>query len=674
MATEVEIDAKINTANSAQTIKDLNKGLKELVSLQGQVASGSDQFKRLQKSITETEGKIGDLKDSFQTLRGSGVERVNASLSLFKEGLLNADTEKLKLGLQGVGSAMKAIPIFLLIEGVKILFDNWDKLTSLFSNSAKQIQANKDALEALNVQVAINKVNTDELLIIKEKELKQLETQGGSLQSIVDKLKEIDSLKQSNIQGEISKTDKQINNIVAELKILQEELSLTDFLPDIFGGDSTEKKTKELQKALSDLQIKRKELLNQSLKTEVDTENAIQAKIKEARDKADEASRKRISDFQAFLKEKNDQEAALTQDNIDRENKEREEALQKVIKQVEYEKAFKVYLKQQEADQLQEIEDNSEAKRRLKSSNRLAFEQAFSQKTISQKVKDIETERDTLLLNEQLTQQQRIAVIEKAEQDIFNIKTKKAQEYVGYAQQTNAVLNDLATIRTNNENYQLNQQQYAKDAAVENDSNRTQEELAREEKRTNQLLANDNLTAEQREKIEYDSETRKLAIQNNSKNAQNSLNQAFAAKENEIRKQQFQRNKTLQIVTGVINTAASVLQTLASVPYPANIPLAILAGAAGAAQTAIIASQKYDDGGFSARSAVNPVASIDTRAGSGSASPATFSPTPVSPRQFDPTQVQNAQGNKNTRVYVLQSDIADVTNKVNVIETRANFN
>src|SRR6187549_2341985 len=98
--TTIELQTKIDTANSAQSLGGITKSLKELISLQSQVGANSAEFKKLSKAINDTEGKLGDLKDSFNTLRGSGVERLNASFGLLREGVSNLDTEKVGIAFK----------------------------------------------------------------------------------------------------------------------------------------------------------------------------------------------------------------------------------------------------------------------------------------------------------------------------------------------------------------------------------------------------------------------------------------------------------------------------------------------------------------------------------------------------------------------------------------------
>lgn len=59
----------------------------------------------------------------------------------------------------------------------------------------------------------------------------------------------------------------------------------------------------------------------------------------------------------------------------------------------------------------------------------------------------------------------------------------------------------------------------------------------------------------------------------------------------EEKKKQFMADKAAKIVMTVINTAMSVVNALATMPYPASIVFSALAGAVGAAQIGIIAAQ-----------------------------------------------------------------------------------
>lgn len=78
------------------------------------------------------------------------------------------------------------------------------------------------------------------------------------------------------------------------------------------------------------------------------------------------------------------------------------------------------------------------------------------------------------------------------------------------------------------------------------------------------------------------------------------LDAKYARERKELEAKQFKRQQAIQIAEAIINTAQAVLKAQA-VGYPAAIPLMVLAAAIGAAQIAVIASQKaptFAKGGF----------------------------------------------------------------------------
>ena len=125
---QVTLDLKIEAANSANTVKDIKQNLKGLKDELAKVPAGSEAFKKLTKAINDTEGKLGDLNDQFSTLTGSGVERASRGFGLLREGMANLDFEKVKIGLNGLRTALAATGIMLLVQGVTYLIQNFDEL------------------------------------------------------------------------------------------------------------------------------------------------------------------------------------------------------------------------------------------------------------------------------------------------------------------------------------------------------------------------------------------------------------------------------------------------------------------------------------------------------------------------------------------------------------------
>lgn len=78
------------------------------------------------------------------------------------------------------------------------------------------------------------------------------------------------------------------------------------------------------------------------------------------------------------------------------------------------------------------------------------------------------------------------------------------------------------------------------------------------------------------------------------------LQKEKARKEAQLKKDAFIKQKAANIAMAVINTASSIINALASAPWPVSLVMAALAGATGAAQIGVIASQpvpEFEKGG-----------------------------------------------------------------------------
>ena len=94
------------------------------------------------------------------------------------------------------------------------------------------------------------------------------------------------------------------------------------------------------------------------------------------------------------------------------------------------------------------------------------------------------------------------------------------------------------------------------------------------------------------QQLEANDEAREQALENESLSAEQRefLEEKFAAKRAEIQRRQAESAKRAAIIQATIDTATAVIRALATFPAP-NIPAATIAGAFGAAQIALIASQ-----------------------------------------------------------------------------------
>ncbi len=197
------VSSAIANSNNAKSIGELNKAMKQLKAAQESVDKSSPDFKKLADAINKTEGRVGDLNDSFKTLTGTGVEKLNSSLGLLKESLFAGDTDKFKIGLQGVASAMSAIPIFAVIEGAKLLYENWDKVKSIFSSSANETARLTKNLEEQKRSADLLKTTIDSKVSVMEAELGLMEAQGASSGRLLAKQKEINEAKKKSLEIDI---------------------------------------------------------------------------------------------------------------------------------------------------------------------------------------------------------------------------------------------------------------------------------------------------------------------------------------------------------------------------------------------------------------------------------------------------------------------------------------
>lgn len=171
--------------------------------------------------------------------------------------------------------------------------------------------------------------------------------------------------------------------------------------------------------------------------------------------------------------------------------------------------------------------------------------------------------------------------------------------------------NDIMNLKYDMEEEELNREQeqldkesemiekaYDKQAEIvqkyKDKINDTEDELktARGERR---LALIDGL-AKQREG--YLAETAALARQQEEKEKIIKKEEALKKKQDALEKKRKQQQKQASLVNSIINTALGVTQALGAFPPPASWILAAAVGAMGAAQTAMIASQKYANGGI----------------------------------------------------------------------------
>lgn len=262
-------DVVINTKVTPPDLNALQQLKKELKEAKAAALNGDGVAA---KRVAELTDKMEDLKDETKSLQGSGVEKLNTSFGLLTQGFTNFDTDKIKTGFKGIGAAMSAMPIFLIIEGIKLLIDNFDTVLEWYDKLTGATKVQKKTAEELNAEnekqlKLMNDLvdnSAENLLVQKElsrvqNEIKDLEAAGGENQKKLNDLKR-ESIKLELVQLQMRKTatEKYLSEsqkIALDIKIQDKEAELRRI--DIVKQE--EQKEKDITKnKLSEAEIRAK--------------------------------------------------------------------------------------------------------------------------------------------------------------------------------------------------------------------------------------------------------------------------------------------------------------------------------------------------------------------------------------------------------------------------------
>lgn len=132
---EVEVKGAEKTISSFKDLKTAIKAAKdEQIAMTEKFGASSEQATKAGQKLAGLKDKVEDLNDSTKSLKGSGIEKLTSSFRLLGEGIGTFDFDKIKTGFKGIGTAMGAIPIFLIISGLTLLIQNFDKVKTVVEN------------------------------------------------------------------------------------------------------------------------------------------------------------------------------------------------------------------------------------------------------------------------------------------------------------------------------------------------------------------------------------------------------------------------------------------------------------------------------------------------------------------------------------------------------------
>lgn len=559
--------------NNIQSLKQLKAAYKAAMSDMATGSAGAAQ------RVEALRNQLDDLQDQTQSLRGSGVEKLSTSMGLMREAFTNADPGKLGIAMKGLGMAMKAIPIFLIIEGIKYLIENFDKLKNSSGLLGKVFSFIGDIVSAL---IQGFKDLTDWLGLtnnaIEDNAEVTIQAAKDAQAATTDRYDAEIKLARAAGKETLDLEVKKQQAIIDSAKIQFEAIKAVAAA----NGEVTEeqkKKVQELGKVIADAQLEI-DVQKTAAKKKVEDDNkklndealANYKKNKEEEKKADDA---RLADAR-----KHYQEILDVRKGIDAEiAKEAAEALAKenAIEDAAAEKA------------VQDIKRNQEARRKL-----IYDENAKTYEGRLQNLKDAEarelnaegvTDTEKLVAHQKFLTDKEALDKDQASKDKAARDAQNKEIIAGI----NSLASSISTVLTAVSDF--NAAKAEADIKRNEDSLNTQ--LSALDVARDQELAKEGLTSDQ-----------KIAIENKYKMQKYALDLAEYNNNTAIKKKAFEQDKKMKIAQAVIATITGAISAvtgmISSIPGPVGIILGAIAGAAvtvaGVLQVAKIRNTQFDAG------------------------------------------------------------------------------
>ena len=644
------VDREIKTMQDLKrAIKDANNELLQA----GEV--GTQSYADAQKKVTDLKDRLGDLGDAAK-VQGTAVEKLGASTGLLGEGFKNLDLDKIKIGFKGIGDAIKANPLMFLIGIIIPLLEKFKVFEILIGGVSKAFDLLTDAIGFTNhadeeaTKNFLSNAQERQKIVTAEYDarIKVAKAEGKDTYNLEqEKLKTIQDSLQSQYNNllELSKKKKGLNDEEAkQFKDLQ--LQLINIKADIDA-----QKAQRLQENLS-----------KEFKYRKESEDAEAARLKELTDKYKQAYQEQLQANQDLI---NKTKALKNKDYLDSITDERQKALET--------------LRIQNEAQVEDI-NKSKASKKVKNEAlaQLDIDYRLQQESINKQFDDKEKEnqlkkQEELRLANEKAEQDRIAALQKANQDALNEEANYNELRILQTQEdTQARLDaEIEAIQFKLfRETQLTEKSEGEKLLIkkraEQSIDKLREDFAKKERERRFKETQDNLATSA---LVNKGLTDLSTVFYNTK-----LNNAKkgSAEEEKILKEQFEVNKAFQIANAVINGAMAVTSILASPANkvdPSGTVMAIQIAAAiasTAAQISTIERTRFQGGAPQAPEAPN-------MGGAGGQAP---TGTPQMPQtRTEQGTFLNEQGQTtgrlDTRVYVLESDITSTQRDVNRVKTQS---
>lgn len=666
---EQRITIALETAEAATSLKDLRGSIRDLNTLAEQVGVDSPEaFNKIKQAAGEATLKIKEMRDTTKALAGTPLTQTSNSFRLIRENLMTMNFDGLTKSVTLFAGSLSKLNPSGLTEG-------FGKLGSSLMTLGKTLLTNPIFL--IGAAIA--------LIIIKFDELKEMGGLVGKVFTAIGDAIHIVIKAITTLTDAIGLTDlayeKSTKKMVTSLERQKEAIA------DRYEFEK--KAAEETHQRIGGIEQKRITDEKTRAGAAVDLYEGIKKKKGKLTDEETAKYLEAQKDYNKIKWEEYYYTTELNDKIVDSEKEKLKKIGQAKIDNITNETAKK---KAQAAFDLQnEKEEINKAKQERINSLKDEYDRRTNIIGVSAKdqlATDKWYSEQTAKINNQTTQEEQQATTKK-NQEIAKAEKEEADK--AEAERDKAAKKEEARVKKfeaeKNADRKLDEklgverretEEKDKDKALKADEKR----LAEIEKKTHQMLVDTNNDVEKHLKREAE-----LKKQNIDKifgyaqagaSALSALNDLITQNENQklkageklsiqLQKRQFERQKALGIISAIINTAQGITAALSQAP-PYSFIMAALTGVTGALQIAKIASSKFnpESGGGGDTSA--PTATAP------SAATAPSLASNFSAGQFfgaGTARAQKADSNSNNRVYVVESDITSVQNRVAVTQTRS---
>ena len=287
MADKTVISIEVEgTGKAINSIKELKA---ELKAAQSAALNGDG---KAAKRVAELKDKMDDLTDSTKSLQGSGVERITSGFDLLGQGFKDFDFDKIKTGFKGLGSAMSAIPIFLLIEGIMLLVQNFEEVVKFFGIGATESDRLTAALERQK------KVN-EGLFSVQENAIAIMKAEGASMKDVLEATEKLNAAKIKAAKDDIELQKLKIKEVFLNDSITE---SLQRTAASVLRAQGNSRDADLLEAKIQQDKLKRASEFGEQIRTDLITISKLET---DTRLQTIDANKKQNEEYKKHLEEKN---------------------------------------------------------------------------------------------------------------------------------------------------------------------------------------------------------------------------------------------------------------------------------------------------------------------------------------------------------------------------------